>query len=186
MKGSRIALAAALAAAILLAAGCDMPGSAKVFRNNQVPLVVEKGQEFAIALESNPTTGYSWQLSGEFDHEKLELVKKEYEAPATDRLGAPGEEKWTFKAVDLGRATLRFRYVRPWEEQNGGEHADEGSAASSKPTSGGEAEHGDTAATTAGGASAAAAPGVAAATADAPAHNAAPAGDGGPAGEGGV
>jgi inhibitor of cysteine peptidase len=131
-------------AAVLLAAGCDMPGSAKVFRNNQAPLVVEKGSEFAIALESNPTTGYSWQLTGGLDQGLVELVKKEYEAPATDRLGAAGEEKWTFKAVDLGRAVLRFRYARPWEEKQ--DEKEEGGAPSAQGSTGTESGHGETAA----------------------------------------
>jgi inhibitor of cysteine peptidase len=106
-------------AAALLGVGCQMPGSAKVFRNNQTPLVVEMGQEFAIALESNPTTGFAWQLTSGLDQGLVELVKKEYEAPATDRLGAAGEEKWTFKALEVGRTELTFRYARPWEEEGG-------------------------------------------------------------------
>ncbi len=127
MRGNRTAASAAVivAAAVLLSGGCRMPGSAEVFRNNSSPLVVEKGSEFIIALEANPTTGYSWQLAGEFDHAVLELEKMEYKPPATDRLGAGGEEKWTFKALEVGRTTLSFRCVRPWEVEGGDEGAEE-------------------------------------------------------------
>lgn len=112
---------AVLAVMALGTTGCEEPGAPKVYRDPANTIYVGINDEFAIALESNHTTGYSWHLvsaEGEeaaFDSEVLELVSTEYEAPDSDLMGAPGEEKWTFKAIGNGRTHLHFAYVRPWE-----------------------------------------------------------------------
>ena len=73
------------------------------------------GEEFAVTLEANPTTGYRWRLAEPFDRDALELVGSEFERPETDLFGAGGEEVWTFRAKRQGRAVVRLEYVRPWE-----------------------------------------------------------------------
>ncbi len=100
---------------ILTTSGCSLEGEVKEFRDPAVEIVVEKGEEFAIVLESNPTTGYQWKLNRALDEKVLTLEKTEYNPPEEKLLGAPGEEKWTFKAHDLGRTTIELAYVRPWE-----------------------------------------------------------------------
>jgi inhibitor of cysteine peptidase len=109
----------ALALAVLVAAvsGCTVGGEVKEYRDPAKTIVVEKGSEFAIVLESNPTTGYQWKLAGSLDTEVITLVKTEFEESESELLGAPGEEKWTFKAVGLGDAVINLIYVRPWEEE---------------------------------------------------------------------
>ena len=73
------------------------------------------GEEFAVTLEANPTTGYWWHLAEPFDRDALELVRSGFERPETALVGASGEEVWTFKAKRQGRAVVRLEYVRPWE-----------------------------------------------------------------------
>ncbi|NPV59936.1 MAG: protease inhibitor I42 family protein [Actinobacteria bacterium] len=116
-KTAIIAIFVALAALALTASGCSIEGEVKEFHDPSVEIVVEKGEEFAIVLESNPTTGYQWKLNHPLDEKILTLEKTEFEAPEEDLLGAPGEEKWTFKAHELGRTTIELAYVRPWEEE---------------------------------------------------------------------
>jgi len=94
--------------------GCG--GEAREYSDPSVPIVVEEGQEFSILLESNPTTGYQWQLTQPPDEAVLSLVKTEFEEPEENLLGAGGRERWTFKAEGRGRTTLYFVYVRPWED----------------------------------------------------------------------
>ena len=116
-KTATIAIFVALAALALTASGCSIEGEVKEFHDPSVEIVVEKGEEFAIVLESNPTTGYQWKLNHPLDEKILTLEKTEFEPPEEGLLGAPGEEKWTFKAHELGRTTIELAYVRPWEEE---------------------------------------------------------------------
>ena len=74
------------------------------------------GDEFSITLESNPTTGYSWQLAQPLDEEMVKLVSSEYVPSRTDLVGAGGEEKWTFLALNKGVVRIVLKYVRPWEK----------------------------------------------------------------------
>lgn len=75
----------------------------------------EVGHEFAITLQSNPTTGHRWQLAESLD-ECLELVNSEYKGPEAELVGAGGEEVWTFRGVCQGEAVVTLHYVRPWEQ----------------------------------------------------------------------
>jgi predicted secreted protein len=97
--------------------GCSSGGEDDAYTDPGVPIVVEEGQEFVIALESNPTTGYQWQLAEPLEEEVLSLVKTEFEEPEEDMVGASGEERWTFIAEGRGDTIIDFVYVRPWEEE---------------------------------------------------------------------
>jgi len=110
-----IAIIVALATLALTASGCSIEGEVREFHDPSVEIVVEKGEEFAIVLESNPTTGYQWKLNRALDGKIVTLEKTEFEPPEEELLGAPGEERWTFKAHELGRTTIELAYVRPWE-----------------------------------------------------------------------
>lgn len=74
------------------------------------------GENFTITLESNPTTGYSWQLAKPLDEKIVKLVGSEYVPSKTDLVGAGGEENWTFLAVKKGTTRISLKYVRPWEK----------------------------------------------------------------------
>ena len=74
------------------------------------------GKTFIVTLESNPTTGYQWQLNKSFDKKYVELIKSEFKRSKTDLVGAPGTEIWTFKALKSGTIKLSFKYARSWEK----------------------------------------------------------------------
>ncbi len=73
------------------------------------------GQEFTITLESNPSTGYQWQLAKALDEGIVKLVGTKYKASETGLIGAGGTEVWTFKAVGDGTTEISLMYMRPWE-----------------------------------------------------------------------
>ncbi len=76
-------------------------------------------QQFNIVLESNPTTGYSWQES--YDDTMLELVAKTYEpgeGAQQGLVGAGGTEHFRFKALKAGETEITLTYKRPWEEES--------------------------------------------------------------------
>lgn len=119
MKHSRlvpVVIAFVLAALVLTVSGCDLDG-VEEYQDPANIIEVEEGDEFAIVLESNPTTGYTWELAEPLDEEIIHLVKTEFEEPDTELLGASGEEKWTFEAIGLGDTSITLSYVRPWEEE---------------------------------------------------------------------
>jgi len=74
----------------------------------------EVGEIFTISLESNPTTGYSWQA--EFDAEFLELVSEDFSSNST-LLGAGGVQKFEFRALKQGQLQVTMLYKRPWEDE---------------------------------------------------------------------
>ena len=74
------------------------------------------GKSFIITLDSNPTTGYQWQIARQMDTGMVELIDSQYIAPKTGLVGAPGHEEWHFKAIKEGKAIISFEYVRPWEK----------------------------------------------------------------------
>jgi len=81
------------------------------------PIAATAGKEFTVTIESNPTTGYSWQLAKPLDEKIIKLVANRYDAPGRGgRVGQGGREVWTFKAVAAGKTVVEMKYVRVWEK----------------------------------------------------------------------
>jgi predicted secreted protein len=76
---------------------------------------VSGGDQLTIVLESNVTTGFSWQLEQPLDEEVLVLVDDDYIAPGTDAVGAPGKQELTFEAVGKGTTSIELWYIRPFD-----------------------------------------------------------------------
>ncbi|MEZ4502537.1 MAG: protease inhibitor I42 family protein [Dehalococcoidia bacterium] len=77
---------------------------------------LEVGQRLRVTLESNPTTGYSWQLTGAPDPAVLEQVLGPiYIGGASDLVGAAGTETFDFLAVGAGTTSISLEYARPFE-----------------------------------------------------------------------
>ena len=70
-------------------------------------------QVLAISLESNPSTGYSWQVA-EIDARVLHQVGTAQFRQMSPLLGAPGRQILRFRRVGAGRSTLKLVYRRPW------------------------------------------------------------------------
>ena len=83
---------------------------------NGKTIAVGKGDSLIISLESNPSTGYVWQV-GKNDNAILKLVGQPAFRPSTDRmLGASGRQLFKFEAISTGSNALELGYVRPWEK----------------------------------------------------------------------
>jgi inhibitor of cysteine peptidase len=76
---------------------------------------IAAGGSLAVTLDSNATTGYSWELKGIGNPAILEKTDNKYEAPTSGLIGAGGKEVWTFKALKAGTTTLSMEYSQPWE-----------------------------------------------------------------------
>ena len=86
---------------------------------------VTAGSMLTVTLGSNPTTGFQWteeaQISGT---EALKQVSHEFIGPESEPPpppGTPGQEVWTFEALEEGTTTISMEYSRPWEGGEKGE-----------------------------------------------------------------
>lgn len=114
-----LTLAAALLIALVLA-GCDSGGGQVVatVEDDGGSVTLDPGQELAVKLESNPSTGYSWEaieIPGVLDGS----AAPEHEADPEDGnvVGAAGTDVFTFTAAQTSgeSGTLVLVYRRPWE-----------------------------------------------------------------------
>lgn len=129
----RIGLAFALLNVLILAAGCgsddSVPPEADVDRNGEQTVVLgagdsgsqvelAAGQVVEVTLESNPTTGYSWEVSAVDAAVLSQLGEVEFrEAPkeGEQMVGVGGTETFRFSSA-AGETTLTLVYHRPWEK----------------------------------------------------------------------
>ncbi len=83
----------------------------------QVTLAV--GGILTITLESNITTGYSWNENATIsDRTVVNQTSHKYQPPANQIPGAGGQEVWTFTGLAPGNATISMEYKRPFEPNN--------------------------------------------------------------------
>ncbi|NUN93449.1 MAG: protease inhibitor I42 family protein [Verrucomicrobiae bacterium] len=113
MKLSLATRAVAVMVAVWLA-GCAATGSRFTGESQSIDAI--PGQRFEIALESNPTTGYSWTLAERLDDRAIAFVGKTYHPGGSAAMGAGGVEVWTFVARREGTARIVLAYRRPWEK----------------------------------------------------------------------
>jgi predicted secreted protein len=78
-------------------------------------LSVKINQQFYITLDSNPTTGYEWQIASVSNPDVVGFVSSQYIPPESQLLGAAGKQILTFNATQEGNATVMLQYVRPFE-----------------------------------------------------------------------
>ncbi|MCD6452736.1 MAG: protease inhibitor I42 family protein [Dehalococcoidales bacterium] len=114
---NRVLMMIALVAGLGLVVGSGGCRSVPTYTDPGQQMKVRVGQEFVIALESNITTGYSWQES--HDEALVELVGNTYKQSQHSQglVGAGGTEYFRFKALSSGRAEITLNYKRPWEEE---------------------------------------------------------------------
>lgn len=81
--------------------------------------VYERDGALIVALEGDPTTGYEWVFEGEPAAGCLSGGESEYTPyPATELISTGGVFSFRFEPVAAGEQTLRFAYLRSWEENS--------------------------------------------------------------------
>ena len=78
---------------------------------------ISVGDLLIVKLDSNKTTGYSWNLSAISDTSVITKVSDEYITPPPSDppiVGQGGYEKWTFEALAAGTANISMKYFQPW------------------------------------------------------------------------
>jgi inhibitor of cysteine peptidase len=127
----RVGVGLPLLAVLVLATGCasggDVDADRGADRSAEVALSAEDsgaraeldaGDLLVVTLESNPTTGYAWEVS-EVDKAVLAQVgEAEFQEAAQEGeqlVGAPGVQTFRFVAA-RGETTLALVYRRSWEK----------------------------------------------------------------------
>jgi predicted secreted protein/N-acetylneuraminic acid mutarotase len=80
---------------------------------------LELGKLLVVTLESNPSTGYRWELLEDNESILKQFGQAEFKSPETSEppmVGAGGWEIFRFKAVSAGQMTLELVYHRSWED----------------------------------------------------------------------
>lgn len=100
--------------AVSLIAGC---GGVGVYTDPGQVINTTVNQEFIIALDSNPTTGYDWEAS--YDENMFSLEKEEYNPDEKEPglVGAGGTQYYQFKALKTGETEITVTYKRSWETE---------------------------------------------------------------------
>lgn len=101
--------------ALAFFSGCGTNEVQATQAENGRQITLQPGEVMTIALKSNLTTGYSWQVM-EIDNAILvQDGDPEYKTDGQTIPGAGGTETFHFKATGVGETTLELGYVRPWE-----------------------------------------------------------------------
>ena len=110
----------------LLMVGCGGGGGAKTIEitldefmaQNDVVKSVEISHpgSLTVKLGSNPTTGYGWEEANISNTAVVTQASREFVGPEnTGMVGAGGTDVWVFDSKNVGNATIKFNYSRPWE-----------------------------------------------------------------------
>ena len=103
----------AVVAALFGLSGCDGGTTRLSGEDDGARIELVSGDEIVVELESNPSTGYSWQVaSSKGARQKGEV---EYVGGDTDVVGAAGVERFTFVREGSDAGVIALEYRRPWE-----------------------------------------------------------------------
>jgi len=77
------------------------------------PITAVQGQNFAITLRSNPSTGYHWEP--QFDSAALSLTNSLFVSDPNPHnlVGVPGSQVFTFQGLEKGPTTITFNNISP-------------------------------------------------------------------------
>jgi inhibitor of cysteine peptidase len=87
-------------------------------KDNGSQFELKKGDVLTLRLESNPSTGYSWQIAGN-DEKLMELMGKPTSETPERKLivGGIEYEIFRFRALASGTNVLELCYKRIWEKE---------------------------------------------------------------------
>jgi inhibitor of cysteine peptidase len=87
---------------------------ARQYSISQRRIAAKIGEEFSIALDANPTTGYEWSVT--IDGSAVQLASRALERGGSG-IGAGAVERVTLRPLRKGTATVRFALGRAWEKK---------------------------------------------------------------------
>jgi inhibitor of cysteine peptidase len=111
-----VAVVAFILMVSLLVAACG-GDDVKTYSDAGTTIKINVNGEFIIALDSNPTTGYSWEAT--YEESQFELVSDDYQQDETEEMmtGVGGTQYLRFKALKTGNFDITLNYQRSWETE---------------------------------------------------------------------
>ena len=85
--------------------------------DNGMTVQVGVGGTVTLTLESNPTTGFSWNKLEDVDKSILKLDKNDYKQKSSPAgmVGVGGRDTIVYRALKPGKAKIDLTYMQPWE-----------------------------------------------------------------------
>ena len=83
--------------------------------NNHTDYEIAINGHFQLELESNPTTGYSWQWKNKSSVSIVDTFNYQYIPSNPGLMGSGGIELWSFKGVRPGLDSIKLVYRRFWD-----------------------------------------------------------------------
>ena len=118
IKMASLLLFAVFSLSIISGVSAAQTNSTKIIPVNKT-INAHENKNFTIALESNPSTGYSWII--QYNPKHFKLVGTVFIPNKNPKLdGAPGVEKFIFKPLVKGEAKIDFKYLRIWDKKHPG------------------------------------------------------------------
>ena len=118
MRAAWIVVVGALGCAT---AGQPPPASARRITVSEPggSVTLSVGEELALQLEANVTTGYAWELASPVPDVLATTDPGTYHASSGSepRVGAGGTTSFLFRATRPGKGLLQLVYRRPWERE---------------------------------------------------------------------
>ena len=103
------------------AAATDAAGPIRLDASaNGTTVAVAPGTAIVIALDANPTTGYSWIVTSVPDPASVALDSPPEGAYVATPVGSAvvgsgGVQTWDLRATGAGTTSIQLDYARPWE-----------------------------------------------------------------------
>ena len=99
------------------AAACGDEGDIEVLTEAEIgsEVDVDAGERFEIRLDSNPSTGYAWQMSAMSTPGLVALESQTHVAADAGLVGAGGTDVFVFSALG-GAGVLRLEYARAFDD----------------------------------------------------------------------
>lgn len=80
---------------------------------NWKEVILNKGQKLRLALESNGSTGYTWDYVADPDQKVLISGETSF-IPYSNNEGSSGTSYWEYEAVGTGSTDINLKYERSW------------------------------------------------------------------------
>lgn len=90
----------------------DFDKQANMVKDVQITM----GKTLTVSLCSNKTTGFSWPEKAQIgDPQVAEQTAYKWSAPeSSGKVGVPGTEVYTFRALQPGTSVISLAYSQPW------------------------------------------------------------------------
>jgi inhibitor of cysteine peptidase len=81
-------------------------------------ITLNAGDSFILTLDSNTaSTGFSWTNASVSNGSVVKEIGRESKEPDSKRIGASGQEIWTFKTLEKSTSTISMNYSKAWETE---------------------------------------------------------------------